>query len=200
MKVHVNNFVRRQTPDSPFSCLRENLSWEALAFFAQGRLAAHGDQPISTVGPIRQGYRDGVVLIDLPGSMLGMTLSGVSLLTAGDQLSGKYAPRTRGESPRKAVWTTTREKLPSKSAFLVLYSSDLLAETAQNNFPPGTGSYEIISFNASPIEGEMPIAPDVLIANHLEEDGGTPTGMTDSEFVEQLRLSRAWWADKAMCG
>jgi hypothetical protein len=37
------------------------------------------------------------------------------------------------------------------------------------------------------------IHPDTLMANHFQESGGTATRMTDSEFVEALRKSRAYW-------
>jgi len=38
------------------------------------------------------------------------------------------------------------------------------------------------------------------MANHFGDDGGSATGMTAEEFVEQLRISRAYWMDKVDLG
>jgi hypothetical protein len=156
------------------------------------------DDVVPLVGKVRQGYREGVVLVDIDQTLIHGVRSSVTQLKAGDNLYGRYESRQRGEEPRKAVWASGH-KIPAVSAFIVLYSSVLLAEDEHNELAPRAGNYEMISLNASPLEDEMPIAPGVLIANHLEEDGGTATGMTDEEFVAQLRISRAWWKDKALC-
>lgn len=83
---------------------------------------------------------------------------------------------------------------------MVCYSSIALAENGSNELPAVKGNYEIVSLNASPKEGDMPISPGVLMANHFGFDGGTTTGMSDAEFVAQLRESVLWWKDKAMAG
>jgi len=82
---------------------------------------------------------------------------------------------------------------------IVLYRSDVLAEGGDNSLESSTENWEIISVNASPTEGEMPIAPMTLMHNHFGSDGGTATNMTDAEFVQALRDGFKFWADKALC-
>jgi len=200
VRIAIHDFVRRQTQGSRFSSLY-GVSWEMLAEYAHRQLSLYDVEGLrlSSYGKVRQGYREGVVLVDIDASLIHGVRSSVVQLNPGDQLLGCYEARREGETPRKAVWTSGH-KMKARSAFLVLYSSELLAEDGDNSLAAVSGNYEIISLNASPLEDEMPIAPGVLIANHLEEDGGTATQMTDAEFVAQLRISRAYWKDKALCG
>jgi hypothetical protein len=58
----------------------------------------------------------------------------------------------------------------------------------------------MVSLNASPVPGEMPIDPMVLMHNHFSSDGGTATGMSSKEFEAQMKRSFLFWKDKAMCG
>jgi len=186
MQVHVNSFVKRQTEDSPFS--HTALSWEDVAWEAHCALCS---------GNYRPGYRDGVILVDLDPSD---HFSGVVQLTDGSALGGAFEARRPGETPRKSVVAIGADKLPAVSTFVVLYSSAVLAEDGDNELPVSDGNWEMISLNSSPVEGEMPIAPEVLMANYFHDDGGTDTQMSAEEFVEALRVSREWWADKAMAG
>jgi len=80
---------------------------------------------------------------------------------------------------------------------VVLYRKDVLAENKENTTD---AEWEIVSINASPEEGELPIMPDTLIANHFQLSGGTATNMSDSEFVEALKKSVLYWKDKALVG
>ncbi len=51
--------------------------------------------------------------------------------------------------------------------------------------------WEIVSVNAS-ADGS-PIHPTALIANHLGLSGSTDHGLSNDEFVEELRKSVAFW-------
>ena len=53
-----------------------------------------------------------------------------------------------------------------------------------------------MTINASPIDGEQPIEPTVLLANHFGLDGGTKTKLSDSELVAILAVSVPFWANK----
>lgn len=178
MKIHINSFVRRQTPESGFS------HW------------IHSDEALLAVvehhfHKAKQGYRDGVLLV--PVNPIGF-FSGVTELKEGDMLVGEYVARKPGEDPRKSSYVLGGEKMPALSAYVVLYRHDVLAE---NNEHETDADYEIISVNASPTEEESPIPVGALIANHLQLSGGTATNMTDSEFVQMLRKSVEFWKDKA---
>lgn len=191
MKVHVNSFVKRQTPESEFSHWEgppdcEDV-WENLRSAIE--LMVEND-----IG-VEPGYRDGVILVHCNPQHF---FSGVVQLQAGDKLVGEFKARRDGETPRKSVGVVGAKKLPAKSAFVVLYSSAVLAEGEDNELPPEEGNWEIISINASPCEGEMPISPMVLLHNHFGSDGGTDTNLSDAELVAMLRESFLFWKDKAM--
>ena len=186
--VIVNPFVLRQTEASPFSCYTGEGGWDALLDRIRAAFAA---------GAVRNGYRDGVVLVDISPEGI---LSGVVTLTEGTELTGSFKPRRAGEEPRKQVLAKGGIKLPALSAYAVLYRADVLAEGGDNTLPSDGGGWELISLNASPFKGEEPIEPMTLLHNHFASSGGTATNMTDAQLVAALRTSFAWWKDKAMAG
>jgi len=131
------------------------------------------------------------------GSTVGF-LSGVVTLAEGTDLVGSYKARRPGETPRKSTGAVGAEKLPAKSVDVILYASTVLAEEGSNELFAEDGNWEIISINANPCEGEMPINPNVLMHNHFGSDGGTKTGLSDEDFVKTLREAFLFWKDKAM--
>lgn len=186
--IVINPFALRQTESSPYSCFTGEGGWDTLLDRIRAAFAA---------GAVRPGYRDGVVLVDIAPESL---LSGVVTLTEGTELTGSFKARRAGEEPRKEVLAKGASKMPAVSAYAVLYRADVLAEGGDNTLAADSGGWELISLNASPVEGEMPIDPMVLLHNHFASSGGTATGMTDAQLVAALRTSFAWWKDKAMAG
>ena len=178
--IGVNDFVTRQICLSEFSFYEG--SFEDVAALA--RQSWHLRKP---------GYRDGVVTVPVPTKGF---YSGIVQLNEGDKLCGEFKARRPGETPRKSVQAAGRAKMPAEAVELVLYSSKVLAEDGENCLPPSDGNWELISINASPVEGDQPIEPSVLLANHFGQDGGTATNMTDAELVAQLKVSVEFWADK----
>ncbi len=179
MDIHINSFVRRQTAESPFSywtCSDEEL-------LRRIRKGWENRKP---------GYRDGVVLVPIDPEGC---FSGIVQLKAGDKLVGEFSARKEGEEPRKHTYAVDAQKMPAKSCYVVLYRHDVLAEGKENETEK---EWEMVSFNASPTEGEPPINPGTLMANHFQLSGGTATRMTDSEFVAALKESVLYWKDKAM--
>lgn len=172
-------FAARQTKESQFS------HWE----FPNEQLV---ELVVANFHNRKPGYREGVILV--PVAPEGF-FAGVVTLEPGTLLIGKYEARKEGEEPRKSTFAVGGRKVPAKSVDVVLYHHDVLAE---NNEQSGDTEWEIISVNASPTLGEMPIAPGALIANHLQLSGGTATNMTDEQFVAKLRESLAFWKDKAL--
>ena len=179
--IAVSTFVKRQTKESEFSYF--DGSWDQLKALAE----KHFYDNKSAV------TRKDVLLVNVPPMLF---YSGIVTLKEGDLLTGSYKARQPGEQPRKSVQAVKGEKLPAKSVQLVLYSHDALAE---NNEQSSEADWEIISINASPIEGiEVPIPIGALIANYFEFDGGTKTEMTPEQFIAQLKESAIFWQDKAM--
>jgi hypothetical protein len=185
MQITVNPFVRRQTADSSFS-------------HYAGDIDLLPNLISDKVGNWRPGYRDGVVLVSVDPEDF---FSGVITLEEGAKLTGFFEARRDGEAPRKEIRADSplERKIAAQSVEIVLYRSDVLAEGGDNSLEPSTENWEIISINASPTEGEMPIAPMTLMHNHFGSDGGTDTNMTDAEFVQALREGFKFWANKALC-
>lgn len=150
-------------------------------------------------GNVKPGYRDGVILVRLNGA--GFT-SPVVPLVEGDRLEGKYEARRPGETPRIEMRVVRENAKQAIAAYadVVLYASTVLAEDGDNELPAEEGNFEIVSINAGvdPSGEETPLTPSTLMANHFHEDGGTATGMSDSEFVEALRKSRAFWKGRGV--
>jgi hypothetical protein len=178
MKTDFNKFVRRQTTQSPFShWTHDDASLLAL-------VEANFDRA-------KPGYRDGVILVPVNPSGF---FSSVIALKAGDKLTGEYKARREGEEPRQSVYAQG-DKIPALSVDIVLYRNDVLGDDATTE-----ADWEIVSINASPTEGEAPIQPMTLIANHYGIDGGTPTNMSAEQFEAALRESVLYWKDKALAG
>jgi hypothetical protein len=152
---------------------------------------------------IRRGYRDGVVLVAIPARSVGSFTTPLIELREGDKLEGSFVARRDGETPRQSI-RVVREgdrQAEASRVDVVLYESRLLAEDGDNELPADTGNYEVVSINCSTYEGdgEEPMHPDTLMANHFGESGGTATNMSDEEFVAELRRAREFWKGRAFC-
>jgi hypothetical protein len=190
-------FAARQTPESKFS------HWEMSEEALVALIEAAFDQR-------KPGYRDGVCLV--PVDPKGF-FTGIVTLQEGDYLRGSYMPRRDGETPRKTFCLDTRvarkvpeglllvdgapaAKVPAKAVDVVLYHRDVLGEEGETH----EAEWLITSVNASPVEGEMPMNPATMMANHFGDSGGTDTHMTPEEFVDALRESYWFWRDKTFAG
>jgi len=186
----LNNFVRRQTADSRFS--HTTLTEGALL-----------DAVSEGFGLAKPGYREGVILVPVPADGW---FCGVAKMVPGMKIKATYESRREGEAPRLVVGLDVGDKgyeaakAPAVAVDIVLYASTVLAEGGDNGLPACEGNWEIVSMNARMCEEDEPIRPGTLMANHFEDDGGTKTGMSDSEFVEALRKSRAYWNGKISLG
>jgi len=180
MKVVVNKFAYRHTLNSSFSFYLG--SFEEVAALAQKHF--ENQQP---------GYRDGVITVNVPAEGF---YAGIVKLKEGDKLAGEFKSRSQGEPPRQHHEAVNRGKMPAVAVELALYTSQVLAEDGDNDLEPREGSWEIVSINASPVEGPQPIEPRVLLYNHFGIAGGTKTNMTDEELVAQLAISVPFWVDK----
>lgn len=191
MTIAMNSFARRQTAESRFGHFagseRDLLDRVVLGFAKR-----------------KPGYRDGVVLV--PVDPTGF-FSGTVPLSEGMSLKATYEPRRPGEEPRLHVGAAVPPgmsykdmKAPAVACDIVLYASSVLAEGGDNELPAKEGNWEVVSINPRMCVEDEPIPPEALIANHLQESGGTATNMTDSDFVAALRRSRAYWIKHVSLG
>tara|TARA_B100000676_G_scaffold293402_1_gene330099 strand:+ start:1186 stop:1827 length:642 start_codon:yes stop_codon:yes gene_type:complete len=178
----INSFAERQTANSGYSHF-EGTNEELL------------DIVVSNWHNCKPGYRQGVVLISVPPENF---YSGVCKLETGDALEAAYLPRREGEAPRKTLAKVGGEKLSARRVEVVVYASSVLAETSDNELPEDEDTWEIVSINAAPLTGDMPIHPQTLMHNHFGSSGGTKTNLTNDEFVDMLEYSFLYWKDKAM--
>lgn len=194
--IAFSTFVRRQTRTSGFS--HTELPDEAVLDRVQSALVeakpSYRKYDADT-GVDEKGLRFGGVMV-VPVSPEGF-FSAVAQLQAGDTLGGVYEARQAGEAPRRRTWVNGREKMPAKSVDIILYHADVLAEDGGRSTE---AEWEIISINASPVMGDMPIHPMTLLSNHFQVSGGTKTGLSAEELVEKLREGYEFWSDKAMIG
>lgn len=153
----------------------------------------------------KPGYRNGVVLVPVStyflngaGEMIPAFTSPIVKLEEGDTLMGKYRARQEGEKPRKSYGVVRDTVAHASYVDVVLYSRDTLEEDPlYSPAEPGV-QWEVVTILGRQEEGEPPMPPTTLMANHFVDSGGTSTNMTDSEFVDALRKSYEYWRDRAM--
>jgi hypothetical protein len=184
MKIVNNPFVLRQTAESPFS-------------HYGGDISTIPDLVLPCFDHAIEGYRDGVISVRIPPAGFH---SGIVQLNEGDELVGSFKARRDGETPRKQVLAKGASKIVAVQVDIILYRSDVLAEDGDNSLEPSKDNWEVVSINASPTNGDLPIAPMTLMHNHFGSEGHTQTSMTDEEFVATLRKGFYFWSDKAMAG
>jgi len=171
----LNSFVRRQTADSRFS-----------------HFAGTEDQLLDMLtehfGNATPGYKPGVCLVSVPAEGF---FSGVVELTEDTELKATFEARREGEDAFINVVAVGATKLPAKFVEIVLYSHDELGAEATTN-----ATWEIISINARPTEGDEPMHPIAMMRNMLELTGGNKATYTADEFCKAIR----YWSSRAMCG
>jgi len=182
--IGISDFARkRHTAESPFTHFEIVMGWSILP-----------DMVRKNWDKRRPGYRDGVVLV--PVDPEGF-FCGVVQLKEGDKFVGSFTSRDDGEEPRKSIYVCSegRTKSPCKCVDIVLYAREILEERDE----PRTGAdWDIITLLGNIVEGDMPMSPTTLIANHFQLSGGTATKMSPEKFEAALRESVLYWKDKAM--
>ena len=173
--------------DNSFSVAKEIINDSGLRAFEQKKT------PMAMVQTGSKHWHLEVQMMEDAAQIKPLFFCPIVELSPGQILSGMFESRYGSEEPRQWMGTPMGEKLPAKFCTAILYSSELLEETQQNDH---TGCWELISLNASLIEDE-PMTPATLMANHFDKDGGTDDKMSDTFFVEKLAQSYQYWWNKA---
>jgi hypothetical protein len=176
-KVACSNFVKRQTSESGFSHFSG--SWRELELMVEDRLKYNF--------AIRPGYKDGVILVDLPGHLFE---TAIVKLNEKSKLSSSYAQRREGEDPFIRV-AVTAHKQTAKYASVVLYRHDVLAE---NNEQDTDAEWEIVAIKARVSEEEEPMEPYTMARNFLHLKGGTKGDFSAEEFAKSI----VYWNNHCM--
>jgi hypothetical protein len=173
MRIGINDFVRRQTPESEFSHYVGTFLCLAL------RVDEHFDDQ-------EPGYRDGVVLVNLPP---GDFRCGVVQVTPETELVSSFEARAEGEA--SFIHTRARgEKDQAVKVQAVLYHNTVLAEGNENSTDC---EWEIVSINASITEEPLPMPPMTMARNFLQLAGGTKGDFSAEDFAKSIIA----WGDKA---
>ncbi len=176
-KVACGEFVKRQTPESGYSHF--DGTW--------GMLEVLVAQAMMFEGNIKPGYKDGVVLIDMPGDLFS---SAIVKLNEDSKMVANYAPRRLGEDPFIRI-SAKSQKQKAKYASVVLYRHDVLAE---NNERETNAEWEIVAIKARTSEEEEPMDPYTMARNFLHLKGGTKGDFTAEQFAKSI----VYWNNHCM--
>jgi hypothetical protein len=202
--VVVNEFVRRQTKESPFSYYGGPI--EDVAEEAERLMAEH---PSS----VKPGYKDGVVLVRLSNGT-GFHSGVVDLNEMHSGISSPVDTDPKGEFEFVTSFQARREgeekfvevkakgpKAPAKVVDLVLYRRDVLKENERSPALPERhaaedkfAEWELISINARATEEEEPMTPVAMMRNMLELPGGTKATYTAEDFCKSVH----YWSSRVM--
>lgn len=173
MRIGVNEFVKRQVVDSSFSHFEG--TWEELAELTN----KHFDNN-------EQGYKDGVLLVNVPSEKFKSALIKVTEET---KLIATCKPRQEGEMPVIVVEALEGEKSQAKLVQVILYRKDVLTE---NNEDTTDCDWEIVCFNAFPTEEIMPMSPNTMMRNYLHLEGGTKGDFSSEDFAWSIYHSNRY--------
>ena len=180
--VSVNDFVRRQTKDSMKS-YSKNLSFEEIAIHSQHQLNS---------GYYKQGYRDGVIIVQVDNKLLHHFICPFVRISDETKLKAVVTRRRSNEAPYIQIRALNGALLKTGLVDLILYHHDVLAETDEQT---SNTDWELISFHAIP-EGvyKMPMGPVTMMRNQLQLTGGTKAYYKSDDWAESVNF----WQGYAM--
>ena len=180
--VSVNDFVCRQTKDSMKSYIK-NLSFDEIAIHAQRQLVC---------GNYKQGYRDGVIIVQVEDKLLHHFICPFVRISNETKLRAVVTRRRSNETPYIQIRALNGTPLKTGSVDLILYRHDVLAETDEQT---SDTDWELISFHSIP-EGihDMPMGPVTMMRNQLQLTGGTKAYYKSEDWAESVNF----WQGHAM--
>jgi len=172
--IAISNFVRRQTPEAPYSHFEG--TWDELL-----EMVAEGVRG----GWTKDGYKPGVMLVSVPPERFR---SGTVLVTPETPLRAIFQARREHEARYLSV-RAQGQKTQARVVFVVLYSHEVLGDEATTDC-----DWEIISINARETEAEEPMDPMTMARNFLVLPGGTKGDFTAQQFAESI----IYWSTRAL--
>jgi len=171
MRIAINDFVRRQTPESPLSHYEG--TWEELV-----------ELVTRSFPDAKEGYKPGVLLVPVP---CWSFRSGTILVTPETELRAVFEARREPEARYLSV-RARGEKPKAVFVFVVLYSHEVLGAEATTD-----ADFEIISINARVTAAEEPMDPMTMARNFLVLEGGTKGDFSAQQFAESI----VYWSNRA---
>jgi len=182
-KVACGDFVKRQTKESGYS--HYDGTWEELENFCSVLLGQDFNKHL-----VKQGYKDGVILLDLD-LVAYKFYSAIVDLDEETKLSANYAPRRKGEAPFIRIAAKAKKQV-AKHASVVLYRHDVLDE---NNERETDAEWEIVCIKARTSDEEDLMDPYTMARNFLHLKGGTKGSFSADEFARSI----VYWNNHVMC-
>lgn len=184
-RVACGSFVKRQTPESGYSHF--DGSWEQLEDLAATRLGPR----LPGTDYVHQGYRPGVLLVDMPAGWFYTAVVELDPLHPEKaKLTANYAPRREGEAPFIRI-SAKAKKQRARYAQVVLYSHAVLME---NNEAETDAEWEIVAIKARLDAEEEPMDPYTMARNFLHLAGGTKGDFTAEQFAKSI----VYWNNHCM--
>jgi hypothetical protein len=163
--VKTNSFAFRQTPESRFSFF--DGTWEELENLVQENL------------PLAEKQKDGVYKVPVPPDRF---YSGAIEVKPGMKLHSTFESRREDEDPYIST-CAEGQKAKAVEVGIILYTHDALA---QDGDATTDADFEIVSVNASAIEGGEPLTPVAMMRNYFNLPGGTKQDYTADEFANSI--------------
>lgn len=177
--VAMNDFARRQTPESAFSHYEG--SFDALCGMVALVMTDEGTVEVLSDDEDGQVIK---VTVDASGFYTPVVVAedGMEFVT-------RFAVRDRavdGEHPYISTRAKGGKKMPATSASIICYSNSKLARKGENSTD---AEWEIVSINAQRDDGSEPPHPVTILRNARDYPGGTKTTYT----VDQMLDSIEYW-------
>ena len=173
--VGINDFVRRQVKGTGKTY--SSLSFKEIADYAQEELNNKNFEP---------GYRDGVVIVKVRPEMVKKFYCPFTKIVSNTKLKAVVTKRQPVEENYIQLRALNGEPLDVGSAQIILYRSDVLAET---NDQCTDKDWELIAFHAIPkFIDTMPMGPVTMMRNQLELSGGTKAHYSSEEWAESVNF------------
>ena len=172
-KVLASDFVRRQTKESG-KTYAKTMTFNEIAKIAENSL--NSDDFI-------EGYRDGVVLIQLDSDAKNDFICPLVKINEDTKLSAKCVRRREGEGSYIQIRALNGEALKTDKVDLVLYRRDVLEETNEQSTD---ADWELIAFMAKPKNVKMPMGPVTMMRNQLQKPGGTKGTYETEQWAESV--------------
>ena len=174
--VSINDFVRRQVKDSG-NTYAENLTFDNITSHAQEQLSN---------GHYTEGYRDGVILVQVSKELIHHFICPFVKITEGTNLKATVVRRRSEEKPYIQIRALNGTLLKTGAVDLILYHHDVLKET---NEQTTDADWELISFHAIPEEiDNMPMGPVTMMRNQLQLSGGTKAFYESEKWSESIKF------------
>jgi len=172
-KVQASKFVERQVKGSG-KTYSDSFSFSKIASIAEENL---------NLGNYIEGYRDGVILIELESNIAKNFICPLTKINKNTILSAENVRRREKEEYYIQIRALNGKSLNTDKVDLVLYRNDVLRETNEQST---NADWELIAFMAKPKGIKMPMGPVTMMRNQLQKPGGTKGVYASEKWAESV--------------